>query len=115
MEGMNECAICDEPLMGAVVRVLSTIPVKSEESPLLPGCVPHAFMLEATRRNAEFWRAGGHNEADKGRALLCLEQAVNAWKNAAYANAKEVLLLRAERDALLSKVATMVERGGDGR
>ena len=41
--------------------------------------------LEATRTNADYWKHGAWNEPNREDALRCMEQAVNAWKNAAYA------------------------------
>lgn len=72
--------------------------------------VPHAYELEATHNNAEFWYRAGHSEeaAAKGESVICMAQAVFAWKNAAYAKAKEAMKLRqqnaeltAQRDAAM--------------
>ena len=43
--------------------------------------------LEQTRINADYWlnEARGKYEEGRGEPLLCAEQAINAWKNAAYA------------------------------
>jgi hypothetical protein len=43
--------------------------------------------LEQTRINADYWlnEARGKNAEGRGDWLICAEQAVNAWKNAAYA------------------------------
>ena len=42
--------------------------------------------LEGTRINAEYWLAEArHPDVEHSSALLFAEQAINAWKNAAYA------------------------------
>lgn len=73
--------------------------------------VPHAYELEATHNNAEFWYRAGHSEeaAAKGESVICMAQAVFAWKNAAYAKAEEAMKLQgqnaeltAQRDGLLA-------------
>ena len=46
--------------------------------------------LEGTRLNAEYWRNGAKDESlPLGERLMALDQAVNAWKNAAYAMADQ--------------------------
>ncbi len=55
------------------------------------GVVPHAFMLEETARHAKFWESGAKNTEEKATSLICLQQSVNSWKNAAYAMAEKVM------------------------
>lgn len=43
--------------------------------------------LEACRLNAEYWVSAGREEDNRARAVFAMEQAVYAWKNAAYAMA----------------------------
>lgn len=64
------------------------------------GLVPHAYQLEATHNNAEYWYKWGHSEemAAKGESVICMAQAVFAWRNAAYSKAKEVATLTRQRD-----------------
>lgn len=47
-----------------------------------PGRIPE---LEPTRINAEYWRAAASKDGNLCTALLAMEQAANAWENAAYA------------------------------
>ncbi len=56
----------------------------STDDKLKEGRVPE---LEPTRANAEYWINAAKGEKDKVQALICLHQAINAWKNAAYAMA----------------------------
>mgnify|MGYP001609667995 CR=1 FL=1 len=51
--------------------------------------------LEPVRRNAEYWASAARDGGAREYAMLAMEQAVNAWKNAAYAMADQ-------RDALRS-------------
>lgn len=65
------------------------------------GLVPHdAYQLEATHNNAEYWYKWGHSKeaAEKGESVICMAQAVFAWRNAAYAKAEEVTTLTRQRD-----------------
>lgn len=64
------------------------------------GLVPHAYQLEATHNNAEFWYRAGHSEEAraKGESVICMAQAVFAWRNAAYAKAEEIAELTRQRD-----------------
>ena len=59
------------------------------------GIYPWAVALEPTARNAQFWIEGARKEERKGHAILCAEQAVNAWKNAAYYYAEKLAALSA--------------------
>lgn len=63
------------------------------------GLVPHAYQLEATHNNAEYWYKWGHSEeaAAKGESVICMAQAVFAWRNAAYSKAEEVATLTKQR------------------
>lgn len=45
--------------------------------------------LEPARRNAEYWTEAARHEPERASALTHLHQAVNAWKNAAYAMADQ--------------------------
>lgn len=64
------------------------------------GLVPHAYQLEATHNNAEYWYKLGHSKeaAEKGESVICMAQAVFAWRNAAYAKAEEVTTITKQRD-----------------
>jgi hypothetical protein len=59
------------------------------------GLVPYGHSLEPTRQNADFWYKAGHSEEAKrkGESVICMAQAVFAWKNAAYAKAEKEMLL----------------------
>ena len=59
------------------------------------GLVPYGHSLEPTRQNADFWYKAGHSEEakHKGESVICMAQAVFAWKNAAYAKAEKEMLL----------------------
>ena len=59
--------------------------------PLPDEAVPHAFMLEETRRYASYWEDGARNDSVRSTALICLHQSVNGWKNAAYSMAEKLL------------------------
>lgn len=41
--------------------------------------------LAGTETNADYWAAAAHRASDPAEALIFLEQARNAWRNAAYA------------------------------
>ena len=62
----------------------ATSPASSTRVDDRPGRIP---ALEATRINASYWlnEARGKYAEGRGDALMCAEQAINAWKNAAYA------------------------------
>ena len=45
---------------------------------------PGAYLLESVRQHAEYWINNGREHPDRGTAFLAVEQAANAWKNAAY-------------------------------
>lgn len=77
--------------------------------PAPEGLVPHGFMLESTRQNAEFWyKAGNSEEAKtKGESIICMAQAVFAWKNAAYAMAEKVLAQQAYAEQLRALVKSI--------
>ena len=62
-----------------------------------PGRIPD---LEGARRNADYWEDAARNEPERSDALQHLHQAVNAWKNAAYAMADQ-------RDSALSSTGTL--------
>lgn len=47
-------------------------------------------VLEDTRTNAEYWRKGAYSHGGHPEAMICFEQAVNAWKNAAYSLAEKL-------------------------
>lgn len=49
-----------------------------------------AEMLAATADNADYWLKGGRDDPDRDTAVLAVEQAVNAWRNAAYAMAEKL-------------------------
>lgn len=49
-----------------------------------------AERLEAARINAEGWLRSAREEKDRDKAVLYSEQAINAWKNAAYAFAEKL-------------------------
>lgn len=49
-----------------------------------------AEMLESTRTRADCWLEGGRDDANRDTAVLSVEQAANAWKNAAYALAEKL-------------------------
>jgi hypothetical protein len=59
----------------------------------MPGRIPE---LEPARLNADYWLNAGRNCVDKENAVLCCEQAINAWKNAAY-HAYDLIRDRAAR------------------
>ncbi len=46
--------------------------------------------LERCKQNADFWLEGARTESERDHAVMNAEQAINAWKNAAYAMAKEL-------------------------
>lgn len=73
--------------------------------------VPHAYELEPTHNNAEFWYKAGHSEEArlKGKSVIFMAQAVFAWKNAAYAKAEEEMALRQQLTTLQSKSAALVD------
>lgn len=47
-----------------------------------------AYLCEPIEKHADYWKKGAWNEPDRAQALICMEQAVNAWKNLAYALAR---------------------------
>lgn len=59
------------------------------------GIYPWAAILEPTAHHAQFWLDGARREPVAGTALLCAEQAVNSWKNAAYHYCEELAALQA--------------------
>jgi hypothetical protein len=65
--------------------------------------VPHAYMLEETARYATYWESGARTEPDRGLALICLHQAVNGWKNAAYSMAEKRMQAEHQLAALASQ------------
>lgn len=56
---------------------------------------------EATERYADYWKKGAWNEPDRSAALICMEQAVNGWKNFAYALLREAEAARPEAERIL--------------
>jgi hypothetical protein len=52
--------------------------------------VPGAELCETTEKYADYWKRGARNEPDHSCALICMEQAVNGWKNLAYDLARRV-------------------------
>lgn len=59
--------------------------------PLSEGLVPHAYQLAATIQNADYWYKAGHEETNTSKAVMCMAQAMFAWKNAALAKAEDCL------------------------
>lgn len=67
---------------------------KSDEKAILPKPAPGAHLCESTARNAEYWMSEARKINVAGaEKQLCAEQAVNAWKNLAYALARQVHFL----------------------
>lgn len=67
--------------------------------------------LESTNKNAEYW-IDGARQADASEQLICALQAVNAWKNAAYAMADK---LDATPSATVTpKALTLLQQAADG-
>lgn len=64
-----------------------------------PGRIPD---LEKARINAQYWKMHAFNADDRSDAVLAMDQAANAWKNAAYAMADQ-------RDSALSAIACRPE------
>jgi hypothetical protein len=64
---------------------ITELPVElpAHETDALP-TRPGWKLVEPARQNAEFWRKGAHATEDRGEAVLAMEQAHNAYKNAAY-------------------------------
>jgi len=56
-----------------------------------PGMAPGAELLVETDRNARYWLEGGRKEKKRDEAVLAVEQAMNAWRNAAYAMAARAI------------------------
>lgn len=86
-----ESLLCILPksMLGDAERLLAAaviVELRTTPSHALPigeqGRIPE---LEPTRRNAEYWRTSAHEQGNIDEKLLAMEQAVNAWKNAAYA------------------------------
>lgn len=46
--------------------------------------------LSNTAMNAEYWSKAARETGDSAEALLCMEQARNAWRNAAYTMARRL-------------------------
>lgn len=65
-----------------------TPPHTGPTEPLPYDLAAGADRLEVVRANAEYWLQGGRKEPDRARATMAIEQAVNAWKNAAYGLAR---------------------------
>jgi hypothetical protein len=51
--------------------------------------VPGAELCKTTEEYADYWKRGAR-EADHSTALICMEQAINGWKNLAYDLARQV-------------------------
>ena len=70
--------------------------------------------LESAERNAKYWINAGREHPDKAEAVLCVEQAANAWKNLAYAFARAAAPeVDAEAVRLLRVVADALQNMGD--
>jgi len=76
--------------------------------------VAHGLDLEPTRQNADFWYKAGHSEEAKvsGESVICMAQAVFAWKNAAYAKAEDVMKLEKQLAQALAACAAKDEALG---
>lgn len=110
---------------GAVTRAARAVEsTPSHVAPIgEPGRIPE---LEPTRRNAEYWRTSAHEQGNIDEKMLAMEQAINAWKNAAYAawdkinTAADMLhrakergeLTESERVSALSTTPRICSRGG---
>ncbi|MFA6903344.1 MAG: hypothetical protein WC236_09700 [Gallionellaceae bacterium] len=90
--------------------------IADAESALIPkqlpdGLVPHAYGFEATIRNAEYWYGWGHKEADTGKAVMCMAQAMFAWKNAALATAEERMAVETHCELYAAEMSEAKEAG----
>jgi hypothetical protein len=77
--------------------------------PLPEGLVPHAYQLAATIQNADYWYQWGHKALDTGTAVMCMEQSMFAWKNAALAKSEDLMKAEATIEALQLRVARLVD------
>ncbi len=103
----NEAADAIESLTRRVSELEDALTPK----PAPDGLVPYGLSLEPSRQNAEYWFTAGRKEMDRGKAVLCVSQAMYAWKNAAYAMAEELAKTQAERDALRAELSGLKLEG----
>jgi len=97
--------------VGAAREEIERLKVAITPQPPPEGLVPHGHMLEPTRINAEFWYKAGHSEEAKakGESIICMAQAVFAWKNAAYSKAEDCLQLQEQLAQAQAEIAQWKE------
>lgn len=65
--------------------------IPSSEVTREPGMAPGAELLVETDRNASYWLNHGRATSDRDKAVLMVENAMNSWRNAAYAMAARAI------------------------
>ena len=84
-------------------------PEEREEAAIMPRPVPGAELCEQTETFAGYWKKGAWSEPNRESALVCMEQAVNGWKNLAYDLARQ--LHYAQRSAPSERKLTCADCG----
>lgn len=83
-------------------------PLSQSDKPreeIMPQPEPGAYLCESTEKYTDYWKRGSWNTPDRAEALICMEQAVNGWKNLAYSLAKQAhFYLQSQPSASLSSV-----------
>ena len=74
--------------------------------PSEPGRIP---ALESTRTNADYWLKAAREAEQLPEQLICAEQAINAWKNAAYAAHDKLAIVEASNKGMFERLAPSVE------
>lgn len=86
----------------------------SSQIPPTPTNVGRIPELHGAERNAAYWIDGAKGERNKVEALICLHQAVNAWKNAAYAAWDQIYAARSATPRTI-KTMPLIKRLKDQR
>jgi len=108
----NEAADALEAMqreLDAAKAEIERLKVAITPQPLPEGLVTYGKELEPARINADFWYKAGHSEEArlKGESIICMAQAVFAWKNAAYAMAEKKMIAEKElaaRDLVIQQM-----------